>query len=301
MNYISISGPLLYLLYVESLSKAGLKANHFMFADDTALLYYGSDQKKLEKLINKDLKLFSQWLCANKLILNENKTVYIRFQEKNKKVLPSNLKINYKCINQVTSHKYLGLTIDEKLNWDKHVDDIFKKLTGFVGAFRHINSFLSSKCKNMFYFAHIQSILSYLIPIWANTSQYNINRVQRLQNKAIKAIYNIPYETRTNTLYTSLPIFPLIKLKQLESCKLVYKIQSNSLKSNITLSKNSTKHNYNTRTAELISQNKVRTEKGLKSPIYTAVKQFNELPSDIKNAQNYNIFIKKLKNYIKEL
>ena len=54
----SVLGPLLYLLYVESLSVAGITAEHYMFADDTALLYHGKNSPELQNTINNDLVRF---------------------------------------------------------------------------------------------------------------------------------------------------------------------------------------------------------------------------------------------------
>lgn len=295
----SVLGPLLYLLYVESLSIAGLKAEHFMFADDTMLLYSDNDQKKLERLINNDLDRFYNWLCANKLSINEEKTNYLRFQQKNKKTAPLNLKINNKPIYEVFTCKYLGLNIDAKLSWDKHIDAISKKLRGLIGATRNFNSYLDSKSKNMLYFTHIQSVLSYLIAIWSNTSQANLNRVQRLQNKAVKFIYNLDFHTPSKDLYCGVNILPIKKLKQLECCKLIYKIKNDLLKCNVDLKLNSSKHCYNTRIASDIALHKARTNKGLIAPIQVGSKMYNELPKDIKNTQQYDLFVTKLKNHFK--
>lgn len=50
-----------------------------MFADDIALVYYSENELKLENIINKDLCTFKKWLDHNKLIMNEDETVYMRF------------------------------------------------------------------------------------------------------------------------------------------------------------------------------------------------------------------------------
>ena len=64
------------------------------------------------------------------------------------------------------------------------------------GALQRVNDFLTEKFKYLQYYAHIQSILNLTI-VWAYLSVFNTNRLKRLQNKAIKAIFKIPYDTKT--------------------------------------------------------------------------------------------------------
>ena len=55
---------------MDSLSVAGITTEHYMFADDTALLYYGKNSPELQNTINNDLVRFLHWLSANSLIIN---------------------------------------------------------------------------------------------------------------------------------------------------------------------------------------------------------------------------------------
>ena len=74
------------------------------------------------------------WLKANKLSLNIDKTHYIIFQPKRKQVdidLP--LFIEQKPIHRVTHCKFLGVLIDEKLNWKYHVLHLKIKLSKVIG------------------------------------------------------------------------------------------------------------------------------------------------------------------------
>ena len=58
------------------------------FADDTNLLYAHNDPNMLKKVVNKDLALLFQWLCANRLSLNVSKTEFIIFRPP-KRALPN--------------------------------------------------------------------------------------------------------------------------------------------------------------------------------------------------------------------
>ena len=72
----------------------------------------------------------TDWLNANKLSINTEKTKFILFRSKNKKVNSSiNISINNNNIRQVTNITFLGIVIDQFLTWSNHLDLITKKLS----------------------------------------------------------------------------------------------------------------------------------------------------------------------------
>ena len=73
----SILGPLLFIIYINDMNQAFENCITHHFADDTNLLYAHKDPKILKKVVNKDLFLLFQWLCANRLSLNVSKTEFL--------------------------------------------------------------------------------------------------------------------------------------------------------------------------------------------------------------------------------
>lgn len=124
----SVLGPLLYSLYVLSLKGANLNARYFTFADDTVLLYKGTSEQALQDEVNSDLTLYCKWLYSNKLKINIDKTKYQIFKQKNKIVENLRIRINKVDIEKVSCIKYLGLTIDENMNWSSHIKKFWIKL-----------------------------------------------------------------------------------------------------------------------------------------------------------------------------
>ena len=80
----SILGPLLFLVYINDLHDAVTHSLIHHFADDTNILYCNKSLKKINKYINHDLSQIVQWLRANRISLNANKTELIIFRPKNK-------------------------------------------------------------------------------------------------------------------------------------------------------------------------------------------------------------------------
>ena len=93
----SVLGPILFLLYINDLHNCIKHSTTFHFADDTNLLNISCNYKTLKKEVNKDLKLLVQWLRANKISLNNDKTEMVYFHKVNNTIPTDNkIKLNGK-------------------------------------------------------------------------------------------------------------------------------------------------------------------------------------------------------------
>ena len=158
----SVLGLLLLLLYINDLNQAinSCKVNHF--ADDTNLLCLRNSIKKLDKLVNADLKHLINGLNANKISLNVKITEMIIFKSKQKK-LEGDLKVKLcgKRLYPTKSVKYLGVKIDTNLIWQHHVNDLSIKLNRANAFLFKIRKSVSPKILRSIYFAIFGSHLSY--------------------------------------------------------------------------------------------------------------------------------------------
>ena len=85
----------------------------------------GNSIKKLNKLVNADLKCLVNWLNANKISLNVKKTEMVIFKSKQKKFEGDlKTKLSGKRLYPTESVKYLGVNIDTNLSWQNHVNDL---------------------------------------------------------------------------------------------------------------------------------------------------------------------------------
>ena len=110
----SVLGPILFLLYINDLHNCIKNSTTFHFADDTNLLNISHNYKKE---VNKDLKSLVQWLKANKISLNNDKTELIYFHKVNNTIPTDNMiKLNGKKLYPSKKIKYLGVYLDETLS-----------------------------------------------------------------------------------------------------------------------------------------------------------------------------------------
>ena len=175
-------------LYINDLNQAIKFCKVHHFADDTNLLCLCNSIKKLNKLVNADLKHLVNWLNANKISLNVKKTEMVIFKSKQKKFEGDfKIKLCGKRLYPTESVKYLGVKIDTNLSWQYHVNDLSIKLN-------RANALLS------IYFAIFDSYLSYCCLVWAQNYS-TIQRIIILQKKAIRIINLQPRNSHTSPLF----------------------------------------------------------------------------------------------------
>jgi len=130
-----VLGSLLFIIYINDLPR---HINHFtnvvLFADDTSIQITEKNYENLNQMICLTLDCTSRWLKANKLVLNLMKTNIIKFSPSH--LLHSQLitEHNSTTVSEVPETKFLGVQIDNHLNWKCHIDRILIKLStaGFV-------------------------------------------------------------------------------------------------------------------------------------------------------------------------
>ena len=149
----SVLGPLLFLLYINDLNLAIKHFKVHRFADDANLLYTNNSIKKLNKFLNKDLKNLTNWLNANKITLNFDKTEIILFKPTKKPLdCQLKLKLSGKRLHQTSLVKYqtstveyLGIKIDQYLNWQDHINNIAIKLNKANAMLCKVRQFVNQR------------------------------------------------------------------------------------------------------------------------------------------------------------
>ena len=138
VSQVSCLVPLLFLLYINDLPKAINNANVYMYADNTSLSYQNHSIHQLNRALNQDLKLS----------LNVSKKQSVVFSTKQKlAVLKSqteqlNLHRHDKDLDGVQSIKYLGVHIENTLDWKKHTQEVSKKISRSLGLITYIKRIL---------------------------------------------------------------------------------------------------------------------------------------------------------------
>ena len=163
--------------------------------------------------MNKELEKLYEWLCLNRLSLNISKTNFVIFHAINKPLPCVTILMNKKAIEEVTYVKYLGILIDSKLTFKKHIDELSKKISRAIGVLYKLRPFVTTKIITSVYYAIVYPFLIYGIPIWGNASSTFLKPIHILQKKIVRmATFNDNYPSIPGPLTHTPPLFLKLKI-----------------------------------------------------------------------------------------
>ncbi len=117
-----------------------------------------------------------------------------------KNINPLQVKIEQIQIEQVYEFSFLGLTINEYLNWRDHIDKISNKISKTMSILNKLKHFLSKQAKLHIYNSLILSHLNYRILAW----DYKCDRIYKFKKKILRIICTSKYNAHTEPLFKSL-------------------------------------------------------------------------------------------------
>ena len=121
------------------------------------------------------------------------KTELVIFKHQRKKLdSPIKIKLNRKRLYPSKSVKYLGIKIDESLNWKQHIHDIAIKLNRANALLYTIINFVNRHILRTIYFAIFDTHLNYANLIWGQ----NLNAVSRIVILQKKALIVMNFQSR---------------------------------------------------------------------------------------------------------
>jgi len=188
----SILGPLLFLIYVNDIWRAAPETSVKLFADDTNLFFAGKNLQELSEKTNNELNKLVEWLNTNKLSINFDKTNYCIFRpRKTNETCKENitLRLINHDIKLVHSCRYLGVMIDDALNWKEHIEYIYKKIIKFTSLFYKLREIMPVGVMKRLYFALVYPHLLYGIELYANTCPTYIDQLTKLNNRILRITF----------------------------------------------------------------------------------------------------------------
>ena len=138
----------------------------FLFADDTNIYFESDDLLTQERTVNEEIKKLCLWLNLNRLALNVSKTNFVICRANKPLYHNVTLIMNRKAIEQTTHVKYLGVFVDEHLNWNNHITHVAKKIGRGIGIMVKLRHYLTPQMLKNIYYCLVYSHLSYGIHVW---------------------------------------------------------------------------------------------------------------------------------------
>ena len=230
----SILGPLLFIIYINDLMVASPKFEYILYADDSTLInslcVFRSDDTdnngNTADCINQELKKVHDWLSANKLSLNVSKTKFMIFHFPQRKLnVQIDLQIANTPIEKVNTFDFLGLTVNENLNWNNHICKISTKLSKIIGILKRLHNVLPRRQLLLIYNTLFLPHINYCILAWGFSS----DRIFLLQKRAIRLISSANFLSHTEPLFKELNTLKVTDIQRVRALKFYFRYVHNEL------------------------------------------------------------------------
>ena len=128
----------------------------------------------------------------------------------------------------VTNTKFLGVQIDNNLDWTSQFNHVVLKIKRNMRMLQHSAKLLSSYAKRNLYYGHIYSHLSYCIGTWGPLMQQSqIKKLQKLQNKCVNLIDSSRSDLITK--FSNLHVLRINEVIDLQLIKTGYRLLNKNL------------------------------------------------------------------------
>ena len=299
----SVLGPLLFTIYINDIVEfCPEECSIKLFADDTLVYVSGEGSEELERKMNMVFNIVEKWMSVNKLKMNASKTKYmivrsVRKEWRGNIMLRCSDGIVLECVDKM---KYLGVIIDDKLQFKDHCDYMLKKIGKKTSFLNRIGNFVSAYTRSIVYKSIIAPHFEYCATLIINMGETQLGMLQKAQNRAMRVILHCDRYTKIEHMLQALQFMNIKQRLYYNVCVFIYKIMNNLLP--VTLRNKfaivGSENQRVTRQAGNIVLEIRKTKSAQKSVFYEGVKMYNSLPADIRKCEGLMTYKRELKDYI---
>ena len=201
----SVLGPLLFLIYINDITNSSKLGHFILFADDTNIFVSGHNENEAYANANKVLNNVNSYMVNNQLHINMDKSVYMHFRPnlnsherltcaRTRKYGSENfITIAGQKIKKVDKVKFLGIIIDDKLNWEPHIQHLTEKLNAAIIMIKRIVRFIPKSEYLKIYEGLFKSHLSYCISCWGGVPHSKLKILFSVQKRCIRLLFGSKY------------------------------------------------------------------------------------------------------------
>lgn len=286
----SVLGPILFLLFVNDIHSSVSNVDLCLFADDTSLNISNASRSDLEIESFIQCSALLQWLVDNNLTVNTEKTHFIEFKLGNSVAYPSSVFVGDNEIDSCLKTNFLGLIIDNHLDFSEHIDNLSRKLNSSIFILRRLAKFANTDVLLSAYFGSFYPQISYAVAIWgAETTK--TKAIFRLQKRAIRLVFGMKKGDSCRGIF-------IVNNLLTFSCLYIFQCLSFFIKNKHLFSFRNIRH-YNLRYASsALTIPHHNTASFEKHSYFTIIKLFNSLPLYIKSESDVKRFRGRLRSFL---
>ena len=204
-----------------------------------------------------------------------------------------NLVLDNNPLEQIHSHKVLGVFIDDKLRWENHFNFLAKKLARNVYLLNRLTPYLDSNARKIFFHAHCLSHINYPSIVWDGAAKHHLAKLNSIYKHAVKIILPNPLLS-TKEKQKALDILPLNKQLEFNKLMSVFKTRTNLVPDYVT--NLLTKSNLPNSNNYLLPTTRINLFKT--SFTFSGAHMWNSLPLSLKLCTSLSTFKKTLRHLL---
>ena len=285
----SILGPILFLVYVNELPNVSELLQPILFADDTTVSLSHQNFTHLVNNLNLELDKIYQWSISNRLSINAEKSELLLFTKRRVERDQCSVALGNNPL-EIKSHcKFLGVILDENLQFSKHIEHVLVKLSKSSGILYRIRDSLPITARLNYYYAFIYPYLTYNVIVWGGSSAVHIKPIITQHKRIIRTICNSQRYDHSSPLFHQLNLLKFEDIYKFSLCVHMFKSLATGMFR--------VGHNRNTRQNNLAFSSFHRLTTCQKAFSFRGPQVWNNLPTDLRSIDSLPLFKKKLKEY----
>ncbi|MCG8113681.1 MAG: reverse transcriptase domain-containing protein [Candidatus Thiodiazotropha taylori] len=301
----SILGPLLFLLFINDIV-TDIASSVRLFADDTSLFIIVDNPINAAACLNSDLDKITRWAAQWLVTFNPDKTEALLISRKRNQLQHPPLFMQNVQIQEVNSHKHLGIFLANDCNWHQHINFIKEKAWFRINIMRKLKFKLDRKSLETIYISFIRPLLEYGDNIWDNCTQSEKDDLEKIQNEAARIATGATKLVSLNNLYKEICWESLQKRRRDHKLTLFYKMNHSlapEYLSSLIPQQVSNISRYNLRNSGNIQTIRAKTSQYHNSFLPSVLRDWNNLPPEAKqksSLDSFKHFLKKDKKRVPE-
>ena len=300
----TILAPMLFSIFIDSITKLDLNGNLYLFADDMSLVVTAKTYSQLESRINEDLFRINEWLKKHKMIPNIDKSNFVLMGCPRSETT-INIRLGDQNLARVKETKVLGLIFDNEMRFKTQLNTICSQISNRLKFVSRVRHFLPKNTLNFIFKSLILPIFDYGDIIWAFTYPAHLKCLINVQKRAARIVTFSKYNESSTHLFQSLNWMTIENRMRYHSMVYIFKCLK-ELTSNYTsklFEKSITKGNrrsvrINDDQSLIVPQIKNNFLKN--SIFYAGVMLYNNLSYDIRNSSSLISFKTKIFDFFNQ-
>ena len=289
----SALGPLLWNIFQNDLAYE-IKSNLSMYADDHQIYEAGKDLANVKSSPSRNADKASKWYEGNMLKGNYNKYKTMTVQNK-REITNLTMSVQGNEIESTEKLNLLGVTIDSKLNFNHHINNVCKKASQRIGVLMRLKNLIPTEAKLQLYKAAILPHLTYCHLTWHFCKASDRRKLERVQERGLRTVFK-DKQSCYEELLTKANIPSLYNRRLQDIAIFMYKIKHKLLSERLCNLFQLDSGLYNLRKREFVQPRFSSVTYGKHSLRYLGPKLWNDLTPRLRNLPS----LKQFRNVIRD-